>query len=199
MFQAFELVQQVARHGSIDPDELKIVLSTLFVTDPEDALSVYGDYSNLKKGLELVTRQLNKNPDAELTRYLINVLHLERKLSRKQELLQSVAKGIEQTRKQMEHYPLPHSNIIASLAGIYSDTISTLKPRIIVSGEQGHLANPDNAGKARALLLAAMRSAVLWSQCGGSRWQILLQRRSFAHEATTLLQNQYNDPGNQNL
>ncbi len=193
MYQACKLVQQVARHGSIDPDELKIMLDTLFVTDPPEALAVYGGYSNLKSGLEAVSRQLDKNPDAELTRYLINILHLERKLARKPELLQAISEGIERTRKQMEHYPLPHSNIIASLAGIYSDTVSTLTPRIIVSGEHGHLANPENASTVRALLLAAMRSAVLWSQCGGSRWQILLQRKRFIQEAATLLQNQYTD------
>ncbi len=193
MYQACQQVQQVARHGSVDPDELKIVLDTLFVTDPPDALSVYGNCSNLKSGLKAVTRQLEKNPDAELTRYLINILHLERKLTRKPELLQAISTGIERARKQTEHYPLPHSNIIASLAGTYSDTVSTMTPRIIVSGDQGHLANPENASTVRALLLAAMRSAVLWSQCGGSRWQILLQRKRFMQEATTLLQNPYTD------
>jgi len=193
MYQACKLVQQAARHGSIGPDELKIMLDTLFVTDPPDALAVYGSYANLKSGLEAVSRQLDKNPDAELTRYLINILHLERKLARKPALLQAISEGIERARKQMEHYPLPHSNIIASLAGIYSDTVSTLTPRIIVSGEQGHLANPENASTVRALLLAAMRSAVLWSQCSGSRWQILLQRKRFVQEAATLLQNQYTD------
>ena len=196
MYQACKLVQQVARHGHVDPDELKVVLDTLFVTDPPDTLAVYGSYSNLKSGLEAVTRQLEKNPDAELTRYLINILHLERKLTRKPKMLQAISEGIERTRRQMEHYPLPHTNIVASLAGIYSDTISTLTPRIIVSGEQGHLANPENASTVRALLLAAMRSAVLWEQCGGSRWQILLQRRHFVQEATTLLQNQYTDSNN---
>ncbi len=191
MYQACGLVQRVARRGNIDPDELKVVLDTLFVTDPPDTLAVYGSHSNLKSGLETVTRQLDKNPDPELTRYLINILHLERKLIRKPALLQAISEGIERARRQTEHYPLPHSNIIASLAGIYSDTISTLTPRIIVSGEQGHLANPENASTVRALLLAAMRSAVLWAQCGGSRWQILLQRKRFIQEATAFLQNQY--------
>jgi len=29
----------------------------------------------------------------------------------------------------------------------------------------------------RAILLAAVRSAVLWRQCGGSLWDFLLRRR----------------------
>ncbi len=189
MYQACRLVQQVARYGSAEPEALEQVLNTLFITDPPDALSVYGSVRNLREGLKLVTQQLQANPDPELTRYLINILHLERKLSRKPELLRTIGEGIERAHKQREHYPLPHTNLIASLAEIYSNTVSTLTPRIIVSGEQGHLANPDNASTVRALLLAAMRSAVLWSQCGGRRWQILLQRRRFMEEAASLLRN----------
>ncbi len=189
MYQACHLVQQVARRGGAEPDALERMLSTLFITDPPDALSVYGTVQNLQEGLQLVMQQLQASPDPELTRYLINVLHLERKLGRQPKLLQIIGEGIERARKQMEHYPLPHTNIIASLAETYTNTVSTLTPRIIVSGEQGHLSNPDNASTVRALLLAAMRSAVLWSQCGGRRWQILLKRRSFVEEATRLLRN----------
>jgi CII-binding regulator of phage lambda lysogenization HflD len=32
-----------------------------------------------------------------------------------------------------------------------------------------------------------MRSAVLWAQLGGSRWQILLRRRSFTQEAERIM------------
>ncbi len=187
IYQACRLVQQVARHGGAEPEALERMLNTLFITDPPDALSVYGNLHNLREGLELVAQQLQKSPDAELTRYLINILHLERKLRRKPDLLRAIGEGIERARGQMEHYPLPHANLIASLAETYTSTISTLTPRIIVSGEQGHLANPGNAGTVRALLLAAMRSAVLWSQCGGRRWQILLQRGRFVEEAGRLL------------
>ena len=32
----------------------------------------------------------------------------------------------------------------------------------------------------RALLLAALRSAVLWRQCGGSLWDFVFRRREMA-------------------
>jgi high frequency lysogenization protein len=57
----------------------------------------------------------------------------------------------------------------------------------MVSGESQHLSNPDQANKIRALLLAGMRSAVLWAQLGGSRWQILLWRRRLTQEAERIL------------
>ena len=62
-----------------------------------------------------------------------------------------------------------------------------MAPKIMVSGENQHLSNPDQANKIRALLLAGMRSAVLWAQLGGSRWQILLQRRRLTEEAERIL------------
>ena len=68
-------------------------------------------------------------------------------------------------------------NILAGLADIYSTTISTLSPRIMVRGEPLHLQNPENINRIRALLLAGIRSAMLWRQCGGRRLQILLGRK----------------------
>ena len=48
----------------------------------------------------------------------------------------------------------------------------------MVSGEPHHLSDPKNANKIRALLLAGMRSAVLWRQLGGNRLQLLLARKT---------------------
>ena len=70
---------------------------------------------------------------------------------------------------------------------LYQDTISTLGPKIMVSGEQPHLSNERNANKVRALLLAGIRSAVLWKQCGGSRWQFLFGRNAYKKECERIL------------
>ena len=58
------------------------------------------------------------------------------------------------------------------------------------SGEHNYLANPANADRIRALLLAGMRSAVLWRQLGGSRWQILFKRKHIITEARRILDNE---------
>ena len=39
----------------------------------------------------------------------------------------------------------------------------------------------------RAVLLAALRSAVLWRQLGGSLWDLALRRRQLADAADALL------------
>jgi high frequency lysogenization protein len=77
--------------------------------------------------------------------------------------------------------------VVARLADTYSQTISTLSPRIMVSGENNQLKNPENANRVRALLLAGIRSAVLWRQCGGRQWHLLLQRRKLIESARQLM------------
>jgi len=114
-------------------------------------------------------------------------MHLERKLAKKPDMLKTIAQGIEKAREQARHFSSTHENVVANLADLYVNTISTLPPRIIVNGEHGYLSDPENANKVRALLLAAIRSAVLWRQCGGMRLQLLLNRRKIIEEAEKIL------------
>ena len=58
----------------------------------------------------------------------------------------------------------------------------------MVRGEPLHLQNPENVNRIRALLLAAIRSAMLWRQCGGRRLHILLGRKKLWRMADALLQ-----------
>ena len=55
-------------------------------------------------------------------------------------------------------------------------TVSTLQPRIMVKGDGNVLRNADSKRMIRALLLAGMRAAVLWRQCGGNRIRLIFQR-----------------------
>lgn len=102
-------------------------------------------------------------------------------------MLKVIADGLDVATHQIKHFGLTHSNVLARLADIYSQTISTLTPRIMVSGENNQLQNPENANKVRALLLAGVRSAVLWRQCGGRQWQLLFQRKTLMNSARELI------------
>ena len=75
-----------------------------------------------------------------------------------------------------------------ALANVYTDTISTLQPRIMVKGEESVLRNSDSKSMIRALLLAGMRATVLWKQCGGSRTRLIFQRRKILGICRMLLQ-----------
>ncbi|WP_425331378.1 DUF489 family protein [Proteus mirabilis] len=71
-----------------------------------------------------------------------------------------------------------HPDVLASLGSLYADTISHLKPRVMVQGNPHYLGQAGVVAEIRALLLAAVRSAVLWRQLGGSYWDFLFGRKA---------------------
>lgn len=189
IFQNCHQMQQLATTGKIDVYYMDIAVKAILNTEPDNTLSVFQGIAGIRDGLELIQQQLgqtNNLRDSELTRYSISVLFLANKLLKNAAMLKQLSEGIEKTKNQIEHFGSEHNNIYASLGGLYSDTISQLHPRIMVSGEPEILNNPDNANKIRTLLLSSIRSAVLWQQLGGSRWQLLFQRKKIIQIAKEL-------------
>lgn len=193
VFHTAALVQTIARQGTVPPSEFTILIDSIFCTDPPNTLAVYGGHAHhLKRGLTLLWEQLSGRTarDPEITSYIVALLHLERQLSKRPGMIEELTTGIERAKIQATHFDTTHSNVIANLAGLYAATISTLQPRILVNGEPNHLSNTENANKIRALLLAGIRAAVLWRQCGGRRWQLLFQRGSLIREARQLAESE---------
>lgn len=189
IFQAAYLVDQVARRGIVPQAEFETSIGSLFEMSPATTEAVFGSRFEIKRGLSTLAEQLEGDEEKRniyIMRYTINLLQLERKLSKQPAMLKQIADGLEGAAHQLKHFGQTHSNVIARLADIYVNTISTLTPRIMVSGENNHLQNQENANKVRALLLAGIRSAVLWQQCGGNRWQLIFQRRKLIQSAKAL-------------
>lgn len=191
MLQALYLVQATAYGRPYDADAFQASLQSILAIDAPGVADVYGGINGVQRGLRLVQSQLvneRRKPDVELTRYAITLLHLERKLTRRPDLLERLRDGIEQARHQVQHFGIGHANVLASLAEIYTHTVSTLQPRVMVNGDPARLADAAIANQIRALLLAAMRSAVLWRQCGGTRLGLLFGRRKLANLAQRMQQ-----------
>lgn len=185
IIQACRCVQQIARNGMTDAEALTTSISSLFITDALTTDDVYGGREKLLPGLRLATKLFDNQQDAEsveVMRYCITVIQLERSLNKNSAMFTRVGEGIENARRQTEHFSMTHTNVLANLAGLYSDTLSTLNPRIMVNGDQAHIANSDNVNRIRSLLLAAIRSAVLWRQKGGSRLQLVFSRKRYLNE-----------------
>lgn len=190
VFQAASLVQQIANKGMANSAVIESSLETLFRFDSDTVEGVYGNISGVGTGLRILNEQLaafkNKR-NIEVTQYVISLLVLEKKLSSNSRMLEHLTDTLSEIETSLEFFSLMHENIFAKLGGLYKETISTLQPKIIVHGEQPYLSNESNASKVRALLLAGIRSAVLWRQCKGSRWHILFGRKGYINEARTML------------
>ncbi len=191
MFQAACLTDQIAHNGIADASAMDASIYSLFQINADSVGAVYGGTENVRIGLQKLKSEMAsinlKGP--EITRYVLTLILLEQKLQKNPAMLKKIADAVALATARLDHFPMLHSNIIALLADVYTSTISTLQPRIMVNGEPAHLQNIDNANKIRALLLAGIRSATLWRQCGGSRIKLLISRRKTIEQAKQLLKN----------
>lgn len=190
VFQAAALVKQIATTGMANSAVIEASLETLFKFDAESVEDVYGGVAGVSAGIRELSQQVGSargERDLEIMRYVVSLLVLEKKLSANKIMLEQLASTLENIKTGLDYFSLMHENTLLKLGQLYRDTISTLNPRIIVSGEQTHLSNEKNASRIRALLLAGLRSAILWRQCGGSRWSLLFNRKRYETETTLLL------------
>lgn len=185
--QAADLVRSLAQRGQLNPEDNETCLSSLIKIDAASSADIYGGAARLRTGLRLLEQQLDHPQDMELTRYVVALLGLERKLARRPDLLESLRAGLEEVIQNLNYFPVDHSNAIARFADLYLNSLSTLTPRIMVSGDPVHLNNPENASRIRALLLAGVRAAMLWRQSGGRRWTLLFRRNPLLRETRRLL------------
>ncbi len=187
--QAVALVQQLATTGTADSKALEASIASLFISDQQGVANVYGGLSNLKLGIEQLNDQMTgfKISNPEQARYAASLVFLENQLSKQPGMLKTIFSGIDRAQAQADHFGELHENVLANLGDIYHTTISTLQPRIMVNGEQEYLSRPDVVNKIRACLLAGIRSAILWKQCGGTRWKFLFYRKKIQAEIQKLL------------
>jgi high frequency lysogenization protein len=188
--QAAALVQQLATKGTADPTAMETSIASVLKIDSDSVLDIYGgSLSGLKLGLTQLNVQMTgfKIVNPEQARYSASLVFLENQLSGRKDLLNSIQIGITKAQAQSEHFGLLHENVLANLGDVYQNTISTLQPRIMVNGNQEYLSRPDIANKIRACLLAGIRSAILWKQCGGTRWKFLFFRKKIQAELQILL------------
>lgn len=196
IFQAAALVEQLAKTGHVPSAAYRCSIESLFALNPPDTLSVYGSVANLQVGLELLRETLlsdtpNSAPNAprarEALRYALGILHLQKKLNGRKDMLGVLGSRLQQAARQAEHFGATHENVVGNIGDLYQETLSTFSFRIQVTGDQDYLRQPRIASEVRALLLAGIRSATLWRQLGGNRWQLLLRRKRLAANAEPLL------------
>lgn len=190
LFQALLLVQQIAKQGNADREAMETALSSILKIDADDVPEVYGGIHRLDSGLRQLERQLagTGRMDAQLARYAATLISLEGKLLKQPAMVEAIGIGIHRAAEQAAQRGLLDETVWQTLAEVYQETLSRLSPRVLVAGEQRHLADPDNARKIRVLLLAGIRSAVLWRQCGGARWKLLFNRARLQQETRRLLE-----------
>jgi high frequency lysogenization protein len=175
--QALQQVRRIADTGQADGAVLATALDSVFRIDAASAADVYGGQAAIRPGLLLFRDYFrNESHDELLPRLTLAVLQLERRFSR-HPMAQQVHEGILALAPTAARLGNTHPDVLASLGNLYADTVSKLRPRVLVQGNPHYLGQATVVAEIRAVLLSALRSAVLWRQLGGSLWDFLLRRR----------------------
>ena len=179
--QALAQVRRIADTGQADQAVLATAMDSVFRLDAESPAAVYGGPAALRPGLRLLREYFaNEGQDPLLPRLALAVMQLERRFVRADAVVDQVQTGLRGLSAPVERLGSAHPDVVAGLGSLYADTVSTLRPRVMVQGNPHYLGQAGVVAEIRALLLAALRSAVLWRQTGGSLWDFVFRRREMA-------------------
>jgi len=181
LMQAAKLVDDIARKGICDAEDFHALLGSLFADPQASPETIFGGRQHLKTGLLLAKQLLSgENIDQAKTAmsYTAGMIAVEKRLKQQAEMLHVIGDGMERIEKQREYFgSITHESVIGGIADLYGETISTLKPRIIVHGKPELLRQSANTNKVRALLFSGVRAAHLWQQHKGGHLRLLFGRK----------------------
>jgi high frequency lysogenization protein len=190
IFQATELVRQAANHGTWSGYAADTCLDSLLAIEADTTDEIYGGPDRLRLGVEtLVSILQGDRRYMESLGYAVSIMQLETNFRKKTEMQARIGLELQSISILDEGLELHEIKDLQAqkIAGLYTRTISTISPRIVINGRPQHLQIDRTVNWIRTLLFAALRSAVLWRQLGGGRFSLMFGRKKMLEQAQTLL------------
>lgn len=190
IFQATELVRQAANHGTWSGFAADTCLDSLLAIDADTVEEIYGSVNGLRLGAEtLVSILQGERRYMESLGYAVSIMQLENNFRRKSGMQSDIGSELQSITTIDDGLELHEIKDLQAekIAELYTRTISTLSPRIVVNGRPQFLQVERTVNWIRTLLFAGLRSAVLWRQMGGGRFSLMFGRKKMLEQAQTLL------------
>ena len=190
IFQATELVRQAANHGTWSGFAADTCLDSLLAIDADTVEEIYGSVNGLRLGAEtLVSVLQGERRYMESLGYAVSIMQLENNFRRKSSMQADIGSELQSITTIDDGLELHEIKDLQAekIAELYTRTISTLSPRIVVNGRPQFLQVERTVNWIRTLLFAGLRSAVLWRQMGGGRFSLMFGRKKMLEQARTLL------------
>jgi high frequency lysogenization protein len=180
IFQAAVLADRLANGYQAHPGSVGVLTESVLSLDSSRVDDVFPEAAVLDPGLAALERVLRHGRDRDGHRpvaYALGLIQLAHRLRKNTNLTAILRNRLETLRAQRPHFDDPaDTNFCHRLAGIYQDTLGTLRFHIRVQGQPEYLNNDDTAARIRALFLGGIRAAFLWHQAGGRRYHFLTRR-----------------------
>lgn len=188
IFQAAALVHQIASRGTAENLFFTTSVKSLLKPSTQELRQIYGAEGNLKPGMENLAYFLKQQPPsvhyAYIVKYVFGLLRLGSLLRKDAEMVARIAQAMDSLQKKFRQQDSISLSIVESLAKIYYENFSQLsaQQRIRVRGKEEYLKDLKNVSRIRALLLAGVRSAILWHNLGGSQLVLLFKKKRLIAE-----------------
>lgn len=190
IFQATELVRQAANHGTWSGYSADTCLDSLLAIEAESVEEVFGGANRLRLGAETLISVLQGDRRyMESLSYALSLLQLETNFRKKHEMQAHIGAELLPIAEIDDGTGIHEIKDLQAkkIAALYTRTISTLSPRIVVNGRPQHLQVERTVNWIRTMLFAGLRSAVLWRQLGGGRFSLMFGRKKMLEQAQSLL------------
>jgi len=195
LWQALDLVHQLARNGELDTPQRKrfdSCIDSLFirVDSAGSTAQIFGGRHRLEyafHGFAFQLEQVGKRHQVLV--YMLHLLALQKRVAANAELAHRIAERLGELERQRDFFIDDDSRLIANLADLYLNTLGSLpmNQRIRIYGKGEFLQSERVQHGIRALLLAALRAAMLWREMGGNRLLLLFQRKRMLRELSKVL------------
>lgn len=192
--QSTALVESLAVRGDADDTAIKACILPLLNFNPNSVGEIYPQISAMNLGLRTMQSIFSSDKrerSSEIIRYVLGILALRQKLMSDEDMQAKVHNKLDSLALEidLESNEALEDKTFEQLAQVYQDTISTYSFRIHVKGNMEYLKDELIANKIRSLLLAGIRSAVLWYQIGGRRWHLILYRKKIQDTSEQIRKN----------
>jgi high frequency lysogenization protein len=190
IFQATELVRQAANHGTWSGYAADACLESLLAIEADSVEDIFGSAQRLRLGAETLISVLQGDRRyMESLGYAVSIMQLENNFRKKEAMQARIGTELQYIAEIDDGTEIHEIKDLQAkkIAQLYTQTISTIAPRIVINGRPQHLQIDRTVNWIRTLLFAGLRSAVLWRQMGGGRFSLMFGRKKMLEQAETLL------------
>ena len=177
--QSCALIESIAQEGKCEQAQFACCMDAFF---DETYIGERVFFTGAVKAKRLL--QGHEVPYAKhILTHSATLINLERKLAKQHDKLHQIGEGLQRIEKQVQYFNDPyHGNIVSAIAHLYGETISDMKPRVIVRGKSEFLQPTHNTEKIRCLLFSGIRAAWVWRTHGGNTLRLVFGRKKLVKE-----------------